>query len=131
MTKYADGLVYVLLYSCTSGFQIILSATSSTITQLTDLVESVVSAISPSQDAGILTAKLRRAMANDIPKSILYYNYIVGECRDLIFGVSLVEYATAHNLPEGAVPKVVNLCVKEVEARGMDTEGIYRVRNSS
>ncbi|KAF8531047.1 Rho GTPase activation protein, partial [Gautieria morchelliformis] len=27
----------------------------------------------------------------------------------------------------GAVPKVISLCVKEVKARGMDTEGIYRV----
>lgn len=70
-------------------------------------------------------------MARDIPKPILYHNYTVGECRHLIFGVPLVEYAVAHNLPEGAVPKIVDLCVKEVEARGMDTEGIYRVRNPS
>jgi hypothetical protein len=69
-------------------------------------------------------------MARDIPKPTLYYNWTVGECRDLIFGVALVDYATAHNLPEGAVPKVVDICVKEVEARGMDTEGIYRVRYS-
>jgi hypothetical protein len=90
----------------------------------------MISAISPSEDTVILTAPIPRAMARDIPKPILYYNYIVGECHDLIFGVALVDYATAHNLPDGAVPKVIELCVKEAEARGMDTEGIYRVRIS-
>lgn len=85
----------------------------------------MISAISPSEDKAILTAM---NTPRDIPKPILYYNYIVGECRDLIFGVALVDYATAHNLPDGAVPKVIVSCVKEVEARGMDTEGIYRVR---
>ncbi|KAF8592006.1 RhoGAP-domain-containing protein [Ramaria rubella] len=111
LTKYADSIV----------------ATSSTLLQLTEHIEPMINAILPSEDAAILTAMIPRAMARDIPKPVLYYNYTVGECRDLIFGVALVDYATAHNLPEGAVPKVVKLCVKEVEARGMDTEGIYRV----
>lgn len=64
---------------------------------------------------------------SEIPKPVLYYNYMVGECKDLIFGLALVDYATSHNLPEGAVPRIVELCVKEIEARGIDTEGIYRV----
>ena len=91
-------------------------------------MEQAVKSITPSEDTSILTAKLRKTMINEIPKPILYYNYMMGECKDLIFGVALVDYATSHNLSERAVPRMVELCVKEIEARGMDTEGIYRVR---
>jgi Rho GTPase-activating protein 12/27 len=91
----------------------------------------MITAILPAEDTLILTASIPRSMARDTPKPIHYHNYTVGECHDLIFGVALVDYANAHNLPDGAVPRLIGLCVKEIEARGMDTEGIYRVRNSS
>lgn len=52
----------------------------------------------------------------------------VGECRDLIFGVSLVDYATARGLPEGEVPKIIRICIQDIEQRGLDAEGIYRVK---
>jgi RhoGAP domain len=44
----------------------------------------------------------------------------------LIFGVSLVDYATARGLGEAA-PKIVRICVQEVDQRGLGSEGIYRV----
>ena len=68
-----------------------------------------------------------RLLASATPKPHYYQHYAVGECRDLIFGVSLVDYATAKGLAEGEIPKIVRLCIKEVEERGLDAEGIYRV----
>jgi len=50
----------------------------------------------------------------------------VGECRDLAFGLSLTDYAAARSLPDGAIPKVLRLCIDEVDARGLTVEGIYR-----
>ena len=60
---------------------------------------------------------------------MLYYNYHVGECRDLIFGVSLADYATARG-SENDVPIVLRLCIEEIDKRGLDAEGIYRVSPS-
>jgi len=95
--------------------------------QLTGHVEGVIKAISPQDDTRLLAARLQKTMASEIPRPVLYFNYMVGECKDLIFGVALVHYAMGHNLPDGAVPRIVDLCVREIEARGMETEGIYRV----
>jgi hypothetical protein len=89
----------------------------------------MIKSIAPSEDTAFFTHLVSKAKARGIPKPVLYYSYMVGECRDLIFGVALVDYATAHSLPEGTVPKIIERCVKEIEARGIDTEGLYRVRN--
>lgn len=62
------------------------------------------------------------------PRRTLYTNYYVGDCNDLIFGVSLVDYATSRGLQDGQVPKIMRICIHEVEKRGLTTEGIYRVR---
>jgi len=77
----------------------------------------------------ILSASLRRSLALSIPPPILYYNYHVGECQDLIFGVSLADYATARG-SENDVPKVLRICIDEIDKRGLDAEGIYRVSPS-
>lgn len=45
----------------------------------------------------------------------------------MIFGFSLQDYATARDLPEGEIPKIVRICIEEVDRRGLDSEGIYRV----
>lgn len=42
-------------------------------------------------------------------------------------GISLVDYASARGLKDNAVPRIVELCIREVEARGLNAEGIYRV----
>jgi len=73
-----------------------------------------------------LAASLRRSLALSIPPPTLYYNYQVGECQDLIFGVSLADYATARGI-ENDVPKVLKICIEEMDKRGLDAEGIYRV----
>jgi len=87
----------------------------------------VVDKISPEKDVSLVTTYIPRSLASAIAKPILYYNYNVGECHDLIFGFSLVDYATARGLGEGDVPKILRICVQEVDQRGLDAEGIYRV----
>lgn len=51
----------------------------------------------------------------------------MGESKHLIMGISLVDYASARGLKDNAVPRIVELCIREVEARGLNAEGIYRV----
>lgn len=62
-----------------------------------------------------------------MPKQTLYSNYHIGDCNDLIFGVNLVDYANSRGLHDGDVPKIVRICIAEVDKRGLTSEGIYRV----
>jgi hypothetical protein len=75
-----------------------------------------------------LKTHIPRSLASAIPDPILYEHGQVGECNDLIFGFSLVDYATAKGLPEGAVPKIIRICIEEIDKRGLEIEGIYRAR---
>jgi hypothetical protein len=104
------------------------SATMTTQTQLATHLRAFVDRIAPGADAAALASRLPRALASSVPRPTLYYNYRVGECEDLLFGVSLVDYATSRALADGDMPKIVRLCIAEIEARGLDAEGIYRVR---
>ena len=74
-----------------------------------------------------VNAYIAQSLAASIPIPIPYHNFYVGECKDLIFGFSLQDYATARDLPEGEIPKIVKICIEEVDKRGLDAEGIYRV----
>ena len=102
-------------------------ATSLTHVQICEYGSRAIDIISPQKDTAQLAARIPRLMASATPKPVYYHNYTVGECRDLIFGVTLVDYATSRGLPEGEVPRIIKLCVREVETRGLDAEGIYRV----
>ncbi|KAF7978859.1 hypothetical protein HWV62_44331 [Athelia sp. TMB] len=104
-----------------------MTATSTTETHLSAHIRPIVDRISPSKDVQVLTQAIPRSLAAVIPKPVLYWNYSVGECSDLIFGVSLVDYATSRALQDGDIPKIVKICIKEVDARGLESEGIYRV----
>lgn len=75
-----------------------------------------------------MKSHLPRSLASAIPDPILYEHGQVGECNDLIFGFSLVDYATAKGLPDGAVPKIIRICIEEIDKRGLESEGIYRAR---
>lgn len=56
---------------------------------------------------------------------IYYHNYYAGESKDLLFGISLLEYAHAHRR---TVPLLVIKCVEAVERMGgLKREGIYRI----
>ncbi|KAM0792938.1 hypothetical protein ACM66B_002697 [Microbotryomycetes sp. NB124-2] len=60
------------------------------------------------------------------PEPRVYYkNYYVGECRDLLFGVSLMDYHATH--PDMLVPLVVQRSIAFIDANGLLTEGIYRI----
>ncbi len=90
-------------------------------------MRSNVEKISPEKDVAKLKTNIPRSLASAIPDPILYEHGLVGECNDLIFGFSLVDYATAKALPEGTVPKIVRICTDEIDKRGLESEGIYRV----
>ena len=103
------------------------SSTSSTQTQLSSHIHSFLDTISPEKDVAKLKSSIPHALASAIPDPILYEHGLVGECNDLIFGFSLVDYATANVLSEGSIPKIVRICIEEIDKRGLECEGIYRV----
>ncbi|KAI0733987.1 RhoGAP-domain-containing protein [Fomitopsis betulina] len=115
LQKYTDNMV----------------ATCATQSQICEHGRRSVARISSAQDSAIIGSNIPRMLAAALPKPIYYYNFTVGECKDLIFGVSLVDYATARNLHgvegEQGVPKIVRICVKDIDKRGLESEGIYRV----
>ncbi|KAI9448588.1 hypothetical protein H4582DRAFT_1901678 [Lactarius indigo] len=74
-------------------------------------------------DTSDLRASFRRTLSFAIPLPTLYRNYRHGAYSDLIFGVPLVDVETN----EDDVPKVMKMCIEEVEKRGMDTNEIYSV----
>lgn len=104
-----------------------MTATSSTQMQLFSHARSMVDKISPEKDIAKLNANIPRSLASAIPEPILYEHGQVGLCNDLIFGISLVDYATAKGLQEGEVPKIIRICIEEIDRRGLGSEGIYRV----
>jgi RhoGAP domain len=106
------------------------SATYATQNSLATHARSAVEKVSGETDTSILAASLRRSLALSIPPPTLYYNYHVGECQDLVFGVTLVDYATARG-SENEAPKILRICIDEVDKRGLDAEGIYRVSSST
>ena len=103
------------------------SATTVTQTQLAAHASRMIEKINPEHDTTLISQNIPRLLVIATPKPQFYHNYHVGECRDLIFGVSLVDYATAKGLGEGEIPKIVRICIREIDERGLDAEGIYRV----
>ncbi|RDB29694.1 Rho GTPase-activating protein 27 [Hypsizygus marmoreus] len=103
------------------------SATTTTQTQLSSHLRSIVDMIYPEKDVAKLKAYIPRSLASAIPEPILYQHGSVGSCNDLIFGFSLVDYATAKGLQDGEIPKIIRICIQEIDRRGLESEGIYRV----
>ncbi|KAI9448586.1 hypothetical protein H4582DRAFT_2052008 [Lactarius indigo] len=75
-------------------------------------------------DTSDLRTFFRRELSGSIPPPTLYRNYHLGAYSDLIFGVPLVEVETN----EDGVPKVMKMCIEEVEKRGLNTKDIYSLR---
>lgn len=92
--------------------------------------QPVVEKVSPENDSSVFSTSLQRSPALLIPRPIFYYNYHVGECPDLVFGRNLVQYATSRG-SEDDVPKIIRICVEEVNRRGLDAERIYMVSSST
>ncbi|KAN0140324.1 hypothetical protein V8E53_002220 [Lactarius tabidus] len=68
-----------------------------------------------------LRASFRAARSLSIPPLTLYHHYRPGEYSNLIFGVPLVD----HETNEDNVPKVMRMCIDEVEKRGLNIPTIY------
>lgn len=107
------------------------SATNATQMQLSIHARKNVDKISPDKDVARLVAYTLRSLASAIPDPILYEHGLVGSCNDLIFGFSLGDYATAKCLHEGEIPKIVRICIEEIDKRGLEIEGIYRVASTT
>ena len=77
-------------------------------------------------DESHLGAFFRQALSFSIPPVTLYRNYNInrpGTYSELIFGFPLVDLETTQD----NVPKVMRMCIEEVEKRGMKTKDIYEV----
>ena len=107
------------------------SALFSTNLQLASHGAQQVEKVSTGRDMTGVNVYIAKSLASSIPTPVLYHNYYVGECKDLIFGFNLQDYATARDLPDGEIPKIVRICIEEVDKRGLDVEGIYRVSSSA
>ncbi|KAG9101198.1 hypothetical protein FS749_009362 [Ceratobasidium sp. UAMH 11750] len=104
-----------------------LLATSTTNAQLAHQSQSVIAQINPEREINAAHQLIPEHISRLLPKRTLYHNYTYGDSSDLIFGFSLLDYATARNLEEGGVPGLVGKAVRAVDERGLDSEGIYRI----
>ncbi|KAH9038036.1 hypothetical protein EDB83DRAFT_2524610 [Lactarius deliciosus] len=75
-------------------------------------------------DTSGLRMSLGHALSFSIPPLTLYCNYRPDAYSNLIFGVPLVDVTTNQDY----VPKVIRMCIEEVEKRGLDTHKIYSLR---
>ena len=74
-------------------------------------------------DTSDLKVCFRHALSFSIPPLTLYRNYRPGGYSNLIFGVPLVDL----RMNEEKIPKVMRMCIEEVEKRGLHIENIYTV----
>ncbi len=74
-------------------------------------------------DTSGLRASLGHALSFSIPPLTLYCNYRPDTYSDLVFGVPLVNL----KINQDNVPKVMRMCIEEVEKRGLNTHKIYSV----
>ncbi|KAH9016488.1 hypothetical protein EDB85DRAFT_752611 [Lactarius pseudohatsudake] len=72
-------------------------------------------------DTSGLTASFRHSLSLSIPPLALYCNHLPDAYSDLIFGVPFLDLTTN----EDNVPKVMRMCIDEVEKRGLNTHKIY------
>ncbi|KAI9260653.1 hypothetical protein BDA99DRAFT_512774 [Phascolomyces articulosus] len=78
----------------------------------------------PDRDAALYRDMLDRTR-HPMPEPIFYHNFHVGECRFLMFGTSLMEYAQQH---QRSPPLLVTKCIETIERQGgLEREGIYRI----
>jgi hypothetical protein len=74
-------------------------------------------------DSSDLRVSFRWALSFSTPPLTLYRNYRPGGCSNRIFGVPLVD----DGINEDKVPKVMRMCIDEVEKRGLNIDKIYSV----
>jgi len=72
-------------------------------------------------DTSDLRASFRRLLSFSIPPLTLYRNCRPGGHSNLTFGVPLMD----QEMDEDIVPKLMGMCIDEVEKRGLNTDKIY------
>ncbi|KAH9027950.1 hypothetical protein EDB85DRAFT_1972361 [Lactarius pseudohatsudake] len=77
-----------------------------------------------------LAASFRRALTFATPPVTFYRNFRVGGYSDAIFGVTLADYASSRDR-EDVVPKIIRVCMEEVEKRGLNANKIYSLQSGS
>jgi hypothetical protein len=125
--KYMDGMMSVL--SCLSALwnppesDTASSMACATHDYLARSTRAEVQKALGRTDTSDLRESFRRALSFSIPPLTLYRNYRPGGYSNLIFGVPLAD----HEMNEDNVPKVMRMCMQEVERRGLNTDKIYSV----
>jgi hypothetical protein len=74
-------------------------------------------------DDSDLKVSFRRAISFSTPPPVLYRSNHPGGYSNLIFGDPLVE----HGVNKEKVPKLMRMCIDEVEKRRLNDDGIYWV----
>ena len=125
LARYMDGMVSVLLI-IRKFFGEFDTGCSTARTKCNDLAMNArarVENVFAGTDTSGLRASFGHAFSLSIPPLTLYCNYRPQPYSDLIFGVPLPNPATSHE----SVPKVIRMCIEEVEKRGLDVHKIYSV----
>ncbi|KAI9460478.1 Rho GTPase activation protein [Lactarius psammicola] len=104
LVKYMDGMMSMLLSLC----------------EIFEDSAEVEKGLTKPDTSG-LRASFRRALSFSIPPFTLYRNYHPSAYSDSVFGVPLVDVTTNQD----NVPKVVTICIEEVEKRGLNAKKIY------
>ncbi|KAJ3032842.1 hypothetical protein HDV00_007037 [Rhizophlyctis rosea] len=92
-------------------------------TEVTGNIKPFVDGINPDIDLSVVAAEFQVIWAQHLP--VPYENYVHGLAKDMVFGVPLD--VTLRDRAGEAIPAAFYKCIKAIEARGLDKEGIYRV----
>jgi hypothetical protein len=131
LVKYVDEMMSVLVQCHCQILGILIlffygSSVCGKHTYLAITTRSEVEKALAGPDTHDLAASLRRALSFSIPPVTFFRNFRVGGHSDAIFGVTLVDYATSRD-KEDEVPKIIRVCIEEVEKRGLNVTKIYSV----
>jgi hypothetical protein len=120
-----DGVVLVILYrlEILKEFDMTRSSARTKHHDLATGARAEVEKAFGGTDTSGLRASFDHGFSLSIPPLTLYCNYRHDAYSDLIFGLPLVNPATIQD----NMPKVIRLCIEEVEKRGLETHKIYSV----
>jgi hypothetical protein len=118
-----DGMMSVLFGLQNIEFDTACNTTCAKYDNLAMNTKAEVENILDRTDTSDLRASFRRALFFSIPPLTLYHNFRPGAYSNLTFGVPLVD----HERNEDNVPKIMRMCIDEVEKRGLNTNKIYSV----
>ncbi|KAF8265551.1 hypothetical protein EI94DRAFT_1831140 [Lactarius quietus] len=127
LVKYMDGMMSVTL-SYPENLENFNTAYSTASAKCGNLAKSTMveverALVGSDASESNLRASFRRALSFSIPPPTVYRNYYPGVLPDFTFGAPLADVETN----EDNVPKVMRICMEEVEKRGLNVLGIYSI----